>query len=97
MDAIMPLNMQLGASGSGVSGVQFYLDGPRTTGTFLGTAQQGLKNREATGFGERFLQSGWEMIMHPGDFSIDKHEFFIYATSAYWPSETLVIIPFEVH
>jgi hypothetical protein len=80
-----------------VSSVQFYLDGPRNGGTFLGTAQQGLKYREATGFGQRFLQSGWEMTVHPGEFSIDKHAFFIYATSAYWPNETLVIIPFNIH
>jgi hypothetical protein len=97
IDRNLPLNIQLGVSGSGVASVQFYLDGPRTAGTFLGNAQQGLKNREATGFGERFVQSGWEMTVHPSDVSIDKHTLFIYANSAYWPSETLVIIPFEVH
>jgi hypothetical protein len=97
IDRNMPLNMSVGAFGSGVGSIQFYLDGPRTTGTFLGNAQQGLKNREATGFGERFLQSGWEMSVHPGEFSVDKHALFIYATSAYWPSETLEIIPFAVH
>jgi hypothetical protein len=97
IDRNLPLNVQLGAFGSGVSSVQFYLDGPRNGGTFLGTAQQGLKYREATGFGQRFLQSGWEMTVHPGEFSIDKHAFFIYATSAYWPNETLVIIPFNIH
>jgi hypothetical protein len=97
IDRNLPLNVQLGASGSGVSSVQFYLDGPRNGGTFLGTAQQGLKYREATGFGERFVQSGWEMTVHPGEFSVDRHQFYIYATSAYWPNETLVIIPFKVH
>ena len=55
-----------------------------------------MKNREATGFGERFLQSGWQIDVHPSDFTVDKHELFIYATSAFWPNETLVIIPFEV-
>jgi hypothetical protein len=97
IDRNMPLNMSVGVSGSGVGGIQFYLDGPRTEGTFLGNAQQGLKNREATGFGERFVQSGWEMTVHPRDFSIDKHALFIYAMSAYWPSETLIIIPFSVN
>jgi hypothetical protein len=97
IDRNMPLSLSVGVSGSGVAAIQFYLDGPRTPGAFLGNAQQGLKNREATGFGERFLQSGWEMSVHPSDFSVDKHELFIYATSAYWPSETLEIIPFTVH
>jgi hypothetical protein len=97
IDRNMPLNLSVGVSGSGVGSIQFYLDGPRTAGTFVGTAQQGLKNREATGFGERFVQSGWEMSVHPSDFSVDKHELFIYAMSAYWPSETLEIIPFTVH
>jgi hypothetical protein len=97
IDRNMPLNLSVGAFGSGVGSIQFYLDGPKTAGTFLGNAQQGLKNREATGFGERFLQSGWEINLHPGDFSVDKHALFIYAYSAYWPSETLEIMPFTVH
>jgi hypothetical protein len=97
LDRNLPLGMSLGAFGSGVTSVQFYLDGPRNAGTFLGNAQLGFKNREATGFGERFLLSGWELTVHPGEFSIDRHEFFIYALSAYWPNETLIIVPFKVH
>jgi hypothetical protein len=96
IDRNLPSNVSLGVGGSGVSQVQVYLDGPRRGGSFVGNAQLGLKNREATGFGERFLQSGWQLSLHPNDFSVDKHAFFIYATSAYWPNETLVIIPFEV-
>jgi len=80
-----------------VTGIQVFLDGPRNAGTFLGNAQLGLKNREATGFGERFLQSGFELTVHPGDISADKHQLFIYAASAYWPNDTLVIVPFTVH
>ena len=56
----------------------------------------GRTNREATGFGQRFLQSGWELTVHPGEFSIDKHDLFIFAASAYWPNETLVIVPINV-
>ncbi len=100
IDRNLPQGIQLGAGGSGVSQVQFYLDGPRTTGngagTFLGNATLGQKNREATGFGERFLMSGWQMNLHPTDFSVDRHELFIYASSAYWPSETLVVLPFTL-
>ena len=96
IDRNVPVNAPVGVGGSGVSQIQFYLDGPRNGGTFLGNGQLGQKNREATGFGERFLQSGWEMTLHPSDFSIDKHALFIYAASAYWPNETLVIVPFTV-
>jgi hypothetical protein len=97
IDRNLPLNMVLGVGGSGVTRIQFYLDGPRQGGTFLGNPQLGQNNREATGFGERFLQSGWELTVHPTEFSVDKHEFFIYAASAYWPNETLIIIPFNVN
>jgi len=76
--------------------MQVYLDGPRQGGIFLGNPQLGMNNREATGFGQRFLQSGWQLTVHPNEFSVDKHEFFIYAASAYWPNETLVVIPFNV-
>jgi hypothetical protein len=97
IDRNMPPNVSLGVGGSGVSGIQFYLDGPRGGGgTFLGNATLGMKNREATGFGDRFLQSGWQMTVHPSDFTVDRHEFFIYAASAFWPNETLNIIPFNV-
>jgi hypothetical protein len=97
IDRNLPLNTVLGVGGTGVSQVQVYLDGPRQDGIFLGNAQMGLTNREATGFGARFLQSGWELTVHPGEFSVDKHEFFIYAASAYWPNETLLVVPFNVH
>jgi hypothetical protein len=97
IDRNLPLNKVLGVGGSGVSRIQFYLDGPRQTGTFLGNPTLGSNNREATGFGERFLQSGWELTVHPREFSVDKHEFFIYAASAYWPNETLYVIPFNVN
>jgi hypothetical protein len=101
IDRNMPANVQVGVGGSGVNSVQVYLDGPRNAGNGggipLGSATLGEKNREATGFGDRFLMSGWEFAAHPGDFSVDRHEFFIYASSAFWPSETLVILPFTVH
>jgi hypothetical protein len=97
IDRNLPLNLTLGVGGSGVSRIQIYLDGPRQSGTFVGDAELGHTDREATGFGERFLQSGWELTVHPGEFSIDRHEFFIYAASAYWPNETLVLILFKVH
>jgi hypothetical protein len=96
IDRNMPTAVSVGIGGSGVSRVHFYLDGPRNSGTFLGSATLGLKNREATGFGERFLNSGWEMTVHPSDFSADRHELYLYALSAYWPNETLLIIPFNV-
>jgi hypothetical protein len=96
IDRNLPLGTVLGVGGSGVKSIQVYLDGPRQGGIFLGNASMGRTNREATGFGQRFLQSGWELTVHPGEFSIDKHDFFIYAASAYWPNETLVIIPFNV-
>jgi len=101
IDRNMPANVQLGAGGSGVSSVVAYLDGPKTpgngAGTLIATATLGKQNREATGFGERFLNSGWEITIHPSDLSVDRHELFIYAESAFWPSETLVVIPFNVH
>jgi hypothetical protein len=96
IDRNMPTDVQLGVGGSGVSGIQVYLDGPRQSGTRLGDATLGLKNREATGFGQRFLMSGWEIMIHPNDFGVDRHELYIYAVSAYWPNESLVIIPFTI-
>ena len=98
IDRNLPLNQQLGVGGSGVSRVQAYLDGPRVAGTgpLIATATLGQKNREATGFGDRFLMSGWELTVHPGDMTVDNHALFIYADSAYWPSETLVIVPVRV-
>jgi hypothetical protein len=97
IDRNMPTSVSVGVGGSGVSQIQTYLDGPRNNGTFLGNATLGQKNREATGFGERFLMSGFEVTVHPTDFTVDRHELFVYATSAYWPNETLVIIPFSVN
>ena len=99
IDRNMPKDQTLGFGGSGVSNVQFYLDGPKNAGggTFLGNASVGMTNREATGFGERFRKSGWEMRIHLADLSADRHVFFIYANSAYWPSETLVVVPFNVN
>jgi hypothetical protein len=100
IDRNMPMNQQLGVGGSGVSSVQAYLDGPKTpgngAGSLIATASMGKENREATGFGERFLNSGWEITIHPSDLSVDRHELYIYAESAFWPSETLVVIPFNV-
>jgi hypothetical protein len=101
IDRNMPESVQLGAGGSGVSDVQAYLDGPRNAGngqgTLISNATMAQQNREATGFGERFLNSGWEITIHPSDLTVDRHELFIYADSAFWPSETLVIVPFTVH
>lgn len=99
IDRNMPKDQTLGVGGSGVSSVLFYLDGPKNAGggVFLGNASLGLTNREATGFGERFRKSGWEMRIHLGELSADRHALFIYAYSAYWPSETLVIVPFNVN
>ena len=97
IDRNMPLGTVLGVGGSGVARMQVYLDGPRNTGTLLGMATLGQKNREATGFGERFLNSGFEVTVHPSDFGAERHELFLYALSAYWPNETLEIIPFTVH
>jgi hypothetical protein len=86
---------------SGVSSVLAYLDGPRTSGNgqgaLIATASLGQKNREATGFGDRFGMSGFEMDIHPTDLTVDRHELYIYAESAYWPNETLVVIPFNIH
>jgi hypothetical protein len=97
IDRNMPTNLQLGVGGSGVSTVQFYLDGARNGGgTLLGSATLGQQNREATGFGGRFLNSGWQMTIHPSQISQDRHEFYIYADSAFWFNEALVIIPFVV-
>jgi hypothetical protein len=101
IDRNMPLNLQLGVAGSGVSVVMAYLDGPRNggagAGTFAGNATMGQKFSEATGFGSRFLNSGWQLTLHPSDLTIDRHELYIYAESAYWPNETLVIVPFTIH
>jgi hypothetical protein len=101
IDRNVPPNLQLGAGGSGVSSVVAYLDGPRTPGngqgTPIATASLGQKNREATGFGDRFGTSGFEIDIHPTDLSVDQHELYIYADSAYWPNETLVVIPFNIH
>jgi hypothetical protein len=101
IDRNVPLGVQLGAGGSGVGSVLAYLDGPRTPGngqgTLVATASLGQKNREATGFGERFGMSGFEIDIHPSDLTVDKHELYIYADSAYWPSETLALIPFNIH
>lgn len=101
IDRNLPLDQQLGVAGSGVSVVFAYLDGPRTTGngagTLVGNATMGQEFREATGFGARFLHSGWQLTLHPADLTVDRHELYIYAESAYWPNETLVIVPFNVH
>lgn len=101
IDRNMPISQQRGVGGSGVSVVMAYLDGPRNggagAGTFVGNATLGQKYREATGFGDRFLNSGWQLTLHPNQFSIDRHELYIYAESAYWPNETLVIVPFNVN
>src|SRR5579864_1065308 len=101
IDRNLPLNQQLGVAGSGVSVVSAYLDGPRTSGNgagaFVGNATMGQAFREATGFGARFLNSGWQLTLHPHDLTVDRHELYIYAESAYWPNETLVILPFNVH
>jgi hypothetical protein len=101
IDRNLPADLQLGAGGSGVSSVQAYLDGPRTPGngkgSLVATASLAQKNREATGFGERFLMSGFEIDIHPADLSVDRHVLYIYADSAYWPNETLVVIPFTIH
>lgn len=101
IDRNMPASLQLGAGGSGVSSVVAYLDGPKTPGNgqgaLIATATMGEKNREATGFGDRFLNSGWELTIHPADLTVDRHELYIYAESAYWPSETLVVVPFNIH
>lgn len=96
IDRNMPPSLQLGVGGSGVSTIQFFLDGPRQSGIGLGTATLGLKNREATGFGSRFLTSGWEIVIHPNDWGPDQHQLYIYAVSAYWPNESLLVIPFSV-
>jgi hypothetical protein len=101
IDRNLPLSQQLGVGGSGVSVVQAFLDGPRNGGegggTFVGNATLGQKNREATGFGDRFLMSGWQLTLHPRDLTVDRHVLYIYAESAYWPNETLVIVPFTIH
>ena len=97
IDRNMPESVQLGVGGSGISRIQMYLDGPRQSGVFLGNATLGIKNREVTGFGQRFLMSGWEMVLHPNQFSVDRHQLYIYALSAYWPNESLQIIPFTVN
>jgi hypothetical protein len=101
IDRNMPPNLQLGVGGSGVSVVMAYLDGPRNggagAGTFVGNATLGQQFREATGFGSRFLNSGWQLTLHPNDLAIDRHALYIYAESAYWPNEALVIVPFNVH
>jgi hypothetical protein len=101
IDRNLPMGQSLGVGGSGVSSVFAYLDGPRnggggTPGVFAGNATLGIKNREATGFGDRFLMSGFELTLHPNDLSVDRHALYIYAESAYWPSETLVIVPFTI-
>lgn len=98
IDRNLPLDQQLGVAGSGVSRLQAYVDGPRNGGgVFVGNATLGKQNREATGFGQRFLMSGFELTVHPNEFTVDRHEFYLYALSAYWPNETLVIIPFSIH
>jgi hypothetical protein len=100
IDRNMPSNLQLGAGGSGVTTVQAYLDGPKNAGNgqgvFIADATMAQQNREATGFGDRFLNSGWQITIHPTDLTVDRHELFIYAESAFWPSETLVVIPFNI-
>jgi hypothetical protein len=101
IDRNLPLSQQLGVGGSGVSTIQAYLDGPRNggagAGALLASATMGIENREATGFGQRFHMSGFQITVHPRDLTVDRHELYIYAESAFWPSETLVIVPFTVH
>jgi hypothetical protein len=41
--------------------------------------------------------SGWQLTLHPRDLTVDRHELFLYAESAFWPNETLVIVPFNIH
>jgi hypothetical protein len=96
IDRNLPASQQLGIGGSGVSRVQFYLDGPRGSGEPLGDATLGQKNREATGFGARFLMSGWQLTLHPNHYSVDRHEFYVYALSAFTSNESLVVVPLVV-
>jgi hypothetical protein len=96
IDRNMPQSLSLGVGGSGVARIQVFLDGPRNGGGIpLGDVTLGLLNREATGFGQRFLNSGWQITLHPNDYWVDRHEFFMYALSAYWPNEALLVIPFN--
>jgi hypothetical protein len=46
--------------------------------------------------GARTFARSWELTVHPGDFSIDKHDLYIFVASAYWPNEALVIVPINV-
>ena len=41
--------------------------------------------------------SGFQIDIHPSDLSVERHVLYIYADSAYWPNETLVVIPFNIH
>jgi hypothetical protein len=96
IDRNLPSDQKLGVGGSGVARIRVFLDGPRGTGTLLGEAELGRKNRDPAGFGQRFTNGGWQFIIRPPELTVDKHVLFIYAASAYWPNEALVIVPFNV-
>lgn len=93
LDRRAPVNVNVFPSG--VNHVQVYLDGGRRDGTFLGEAQMGKQNREATGFGERFLTAGWEMQIHPNEFEEGPHALFVYATSTDGITDTLTVLTFR--
>lgn len=68
-------------SGTGISTVHLYLDGPYGTGTFLGEAEYGLNRPDiGTRYGNvRFNPSGWRLVWNVGNLSYGTHRLYLYA------------------
>ena len=102
IDRNLPTSAQVGAGGSGVSSVQAYLDGPRTPGNGAGQPHRNRHPRTQEPRSHRLRRPirdvrASQIDIHPSDLSVERHVLYIYADSAYWPNETLVVIPFNIH
>lgn len=72
------------ASGTGVDSVQVYLDGPSSSGTFLGTPTYGGSRPDVGSFfgSSRFTPSGWVLTWDASRLRQgDRHTLYIYAHS----------------
>ena len=86
-------------AGTGVDGVDIYLDGASGTGTLIGHATYGVNRPDvAARFGARFGPSGWELAWDTTGLALGTHTLHLYAhltTNDTWSElpPRLVIVP----
>lgn len=69
-------------SGTGVSQVHIYLDGPADTGTGLGAATYGIERSDvANASGEQFRKSGYRFVWNTDKVTLGDHTLYVYAQS----------------